>query len=167
MATELLIALEREIPELGSGFAAIELASDSLDRFADALGVRPLSEFVRVDPDVLATRGDELSLDDFSDSGEVEAIVAVPPTEGPEEQPTNWWCDPREGLNTIRAYLEHLGRNPRAVRDADAVARELRSYQRVLERAVRENIRFKLVLDIGWAPEPGSSRRERRSLQNR
>lgn len=150
MPAELLIALEREIPEFDSGAAAVKLASDPLDRLADALGVRPLSEFVRIDPHSpgLAGNGPDPEIE-LSDSGEVDALGVIPAAEGAGEG----WCDPREGLNTIRAYLDHLGRNPRAVRDPDAVAVELRGYQRVLERAATEDVRFTLVLEIGWPPE--------------
>lgn len=134
MSAALYIVLERDIPEFDAfvNGKALSSAENQLDRAAEELGVTPLMAFFSMDPQEAM---------DFLE-GEPEANGDVP------DLPAEQWFDARDGLATVRALRQHLDKNPKAVRNSEAVVRDLGEFETVLQRAASAEVRWHLAVDF-------------------
>jgi hypothetical protein len=118
--------------------------AEDLDRIASRLGVRPLSEFV----DYVDIGRDFDDLGEEIDEDEREAR--------PEPAPCDYaWFDPREGLASVAAILEHVRGDPSLFRfEGDStrghwrgmLIEDLEDCRAKLERASEEGLPFHLTL---------------------
>ena len=65
---------------------------------------------------------------------------------GPNLEPE--WFDAVEGKVWASTMLEHIRENPKAVKDADAVAADLSDYASVFEEADKRGLKWHLELDF-------------------
>lgn len=72
----------------------------------------------------------------------LSSFVTVDPWE-PEE-----WFEPEDGIQAVKALHEALKKNPRALKKAKIVRKDLREYLDVLTHAKRHGIRFCLQLAV-------------------
>ncbi len=127
------IVLERRIDGLdtetdGKGLSR---AADVLDAAALQLRVRPLSEFISVDPEQAAEflRGESV------DAGDIE----LPPLQQFSAQ---------EGLATVRALLSHVQAQPSAFKDPGYVIQDLDECERILGVATQQGVGWHFEVDF-------------------
>lgn len=102
----------------------------AIDRLCKKLKVRPLLDFCSQDPEELA---------DF---------IAEEGGQVPEELPAEQWFEAAEGLATVRALLEHLAKNPEALKNAKAIITDLKEFEAVLARLEKRKIHWHLAVDF-------------------
>ena len=79
---------------------------------------------------------------------ELRAELGEPETESePMEFPEEEWSSAEDGLQTVNALLEHLAKNPGAIRETETVISDLCDFQRVLQRVADEGVRWHLAVD--------------------
>jgi hypothetical protein len=132
MGASFYISLERQIEDidpLDMDGKAVCRAAQALETLAQRLGITPLMSFLSADPADLANYGDDLP---------EEAIADLPPrTYFPAE----------DGLKTVRALCNHLRQNPNAVPNGGEALVDLFEFEKILARAVEEDIRWHLAGD--------------------
>ncbi len=132
MSAALYIIPERAIDGFDPGVNGKALGrSTTLDRLAKQAGVKSLMEFFSQDPEEAAAF--------LEDQG-----VEYPTDELPAEQ----WFTPEEGLATVRGLLGHLAGQPDSIREAAALADDLREFEAVLSRLAVEGVRWHLAVDF-------------------
>jgi hypothetical protein len=133
MSVAYFIVLEREVPGLDplvNGKAVGRASETALTKLCTALNVTPLADFVSHDPEELASFLEDAGID--------------PPADLPAEQ----WFDAATGLATVRALRKHLVDDPKALKNATAILRDLKEFEAVLERAQKANVRWHLAVDF-------------------
>lgn len=123
------IILEREIPGIdplvdGKGLSS---ANDALEAAAGKLKVRPLMEFFSAGPE---------EVEDLL--GEGADVPKVPPKK---------FFEAADGLNTVRALLAHLEKNPGMLKRSDQVRSDLREFEKILAAAKDAGVRWHLAID--------------------
>jgi hypothetical protein len=132
MSVAYFIVPEREIDGFDhfvNGKALAQANEKTLEQLCKQLGVMSLTDFLSQDSDEIAAFLEDEGLDT------------------PEELPTEQWFEPREGLRTVRALLQHLAVEPKAIKNAKAIVEDLREYEAVLSRLEKEEILWHLALD--------------------
>jgi hypothetical protein len=127
------IVPEREIDGFDhfvNGKALGRANEKALVKLCKQLNVTPLTGFLSQDPDELA---------EFIEDEGVEV---------PESLPAEEWFDASAGLETVRALLQHLASEPKALKNSEAIIEDLRECEAVLARLAKENLRWHLALDI-------------------
>ena len=133
MGVAYFIVLDRKIRGLDTGMDGklLAAAAPSLDAMAEELKVRPLSEFISVDPEQAA---------DFIESEGVGSEGSgLPPL---RQFPAG------EGLTTVRALTAHLQARPAAVKEAEGVLRDLSACERILSTAAQHGVKWHLEVDF-------------------
>jgi hypothetical protein len=127
------IVLERRIDGLDTEMdgKGLSRAADVLDAAASRLRVRPLSEFISVDPEQAAEflRGESV------DAGDIELT--------PLQQ-----FSAQEGLATVRALLSHVQEQPMAFKNPDYVIQDLRECERILSVAAQQGVNWHFEVDF-------------------
>jgi hypothetical protein len=124
------IQLERNIPGFEAfvnGKAAAK-AAELLDSLAKDAGVTPLSDFFGASAENLA----EFAEDHGVDLKEMGAI--------PDEQ----WFSPEDGLKTLRALMQAA----ETQKLSNQILEDLKEFQKVLEAAAANGIRWHLAVDF-------------------
>ena len=127
MGVAFFVVLERKIDGLDTMMDGKALARhiEFLDALANELRVRPLSEFVSVNPDEMH--------DFLEDEGMDTADVEIPPVK---------YFSANEGLATVRAILT----SPRLLEHA--AVNDLKECERILCAAGRCDVRWHFEIDI-------------------
>ena len=131
MSTALYIVLEAPQPGFDTFVdgKALSRAEEELASMAGEIGVRPLMEFFSMSREEAANQAQEfntgLDMDSFAED----------------------WFTAAEGLQTVRALLEHVDAHPDKVPSGAGVANELTGFVHVLEEAQRRGIRWHLAVD--------------------
>lgn len=125
MSVAYFIVLEREIDGLDTYLNGKDLAKsvEALDRAAASQGLKPLSEFVSLDPDVLGDFDEEEA---DSDSNEPPSLQNFPA---------------EDGLKTIQALLKS-GKWP------EGVVIDLQDCERILKEAARHQVGWHFEVDF-------------------
>ena len=133
MGVAYFIVLDRKIRGLDTVMDGkmLAAAAPSLDVIATELQVRPLSEFISLDPEQAA---DFLESEDAGSGG-----ADVPPLRQ---------FSAHEGLATVRALLAHLQAKPAAVKQAENMLRDLRDCERILSTAAQHGVKWHLEVDF-------------------
>lgn len=100
----------------------------TLEKLFSELNVTPLMDFHSVDPEELA---------EFFDGDMPEDLNT------PEE-----WFMAADGLQSVRALLEHLRKNPKAIKNSADVIDDLADFERVLAALAKAKVRWHLAIDI-------------------
>lgn len=132
MGASYYISLERQIDDvdpLDMDGKAVCRASEALDALAGRLKVAPLRSFFSADPAQMADYVDEVSDDDLAN--------AAPRT----------YFSAEDGLKTVRALCNHLRAHPESVPDGDEALVDLFEFEKILARAVEEDVRWHLAGD--------------------
>lgn len=128
MGAALYIVLETEIPGLDTMVDG-KMLSRAEERLADAAtrrGVRPLMEFFSMNPEEAGG---------FLEGEGLEGVVEVP-----AEQ----WFLPEEGLRTVQALLGEAEASP----ELSEALQDLQGFQRILQEAEKNGVRWHLAVDI-------------------
>ncbi|MCI0377979.1 MAG: hypothetical protein L0215_10255 [Gemmataceae bacterium] len=138
MGAAIYIVLEKDIPEFDPfvNGKALSASEKWLGALAKKLGVTPLMDFFSADPEEVL---------DFIE-GEEEA-TGEPVADLPE-LPAEQWFDAAEGLRTVRILRSHLTANAKELRNAQAVVSDLDEFERVLEKASSQKVRWHLAVDF-------------------
>ncbi len=124
------VALERELPAAATivvdGKALIHRQHD-LDELAEQLGLRPLTDFLSVDPSAI---------------GQFLQEQGINPHDYPI--PDEEWFSPADALPTVRGLLGRLRAAPDAVLDSHRIIRDLSGIEQILVLAEQEAISFHL-----------------------
>lgn len=128
MSSAYYIVLERKIEGLNEEVNGKPLAKagESLDALAQKAGVRTLTDFFSVVPEEVA--------DLFEDKG-----LDLP------NLPSETWFSAEDGLKTFRALIEAAGNADNAI--PNEVVQDLKDFQRVLETAQANGVRWHLAVD--------------------
>ena len=129
MGASFYISLERAIDDvdpLDIDGKAVCRASEALEALAERLKVTPLLTFYSADPSELADLADDL------------------PDEALAELPPRTYFPAEDGLRTIRTLCNHLRQNPDAVPDGAEALVDLYEFEKILARAVEEDVRWHL-----------------------
>lgn len=98
--------------------------------------------------DEIAVAQDAVCLENFCSPTVLEICRSLV---GEEEPGPLKWFEPRDALQTVVAILRYGDSHPGALR---GIVRDLRTFERALEEAVRKKVRFRLQLDYrGVLPE--------------
>ena len=112
---------------------ALARNEDALERLAERLKVPPLLEYFSADENSMAVLLEQ-------GAGDPEWAKNLP-----EPQ----WYEPSYGLLTVRALLSFLRDAPTALgSETEAVAEELREYERVLYKTAQRNLRWHVA--VSW-----------------
>ena len=132
MSAALYIVLERE--GVGSDASvngkALSKAETALDQIARQLSVTPLMEFFSLDPEEAAEVVEEHGGD--PDTMEFE-----------EEQ----WHEASSGLASVRALRDYVAKQPSSGPNAGGVIADLADFERVLQSAQEQGLRWHLSVD--------------------
>lgn len=131
MSVAFFIVPEREVPGLDTDVNGKALGrSRGLQRVAQAAGVRPLMEFFSL----------ELA--------EAESILEDEGLDAPENGlPPVQWFPAAAGLTTVSGILAYLAVHPDSLREAEAVASDLREFESVLLQLDAAGVRWHLAVD--------------------
>ncbi len=135
MAACLYIVVEGEDPgfDIFVNGHAMARNEDALERLAERLKVPPLLDFFSADENSMALLLEQ-------GAGNPDWVQHLP---GPQ------WFNPAEGLITICALIDFLGRQPVALGSETApVLSELCEYERVLRKTTDRNLRWHLA--VSW-----------------
>jgi hypothetical protein len=135
MAASMYIVVEGEDPGYDTFVNGRSLArhEDALEKLALSLGVRPLIEFFSADENSMALLIEE-------GGGSQELLRRLPPPQ---------WYGPGEGLQTVRALIVALQREPQQLGTEGArVLAELTEYARVLQKTELYGLRWHLA--VSW-----------------
>ena len=106
---------------------------DSLEKLAQALGVRPLIEFFSADENSMSLLIEE-------GAGNIELLKRLPPPQ---------WYQGREGLETVMALIDELVEDPYQLgTEGPQVLEELQQYARVLAKTDDRGMRWHLA--VSW-----------------
>jgi len=111
---------------------ALSRAEPELADIAARLGVVPLMDYFSMDP---------------TEAEEFLAVADVDYASLGIELREAQWFSATEGLKTINGLLQYLQQEPGMVKDVEAVLRDLRECQRMLEAAEKHQIRWHLAVD--------------------
>ena len=133
MSSAIFIVLDKVEPGLDAFVNGKTLARhfEALEALAEQLGVRPLSDFVRIDFDEVAAVLEDETLD-----------RSFPPQECPDAADL---YDPEEGLTSVRALLGYLREEP--TEEAQGICMDLMEFEEVLKRAAAVSATFCLNWD--------------------
>jgi hypothetical protein len=133
MGVAYFIVLERRIEGLDAEMDGKSLAraTEVLDSIASQLGVRPLSEFISLDPGQAS---------EFLDGEGVDA--------GDIKLPALQQFPAQEGLSTVRALVAYLQSHPQSVERTDRVINDLRECERVLKVAAEHGVGWHFEADF-------------------
>jgi hypothetical protein len=132
MSVALYIVAEKEIEGFDPFVNGKAIGrSNEMEKLARKAGLTPLVDMASQDPEDM--RG--LIEDAGGDPDEVDI---------PEEQ----WFSAEKGLDAVRAHIEYLQENPKAINNSDEILQDLREYETVLMRLVKEKVRFHFAVDI-------------------
>lgn len=128
----LFIVLHRDIPGLDTYVNGQMLSEREplLERLARKLNVVPLLEFTSQDPEEGAALLEEMGVD----PSEIDL---------PEET----WFSSLQGLQTVQTLSTFLKEHPATMPDTDRIREELAEWEKVLSRAVEENVPWHLSVD--------------------
>lgn len=128
MGSAYYIVLEHPIAGLDTSMDGKSLAKavDDLDWTAKQIGVKPLSEFVSVDPDVAR----EFLEDETSGLPELQHFSAV------------------EGLKSVQALIREIQAWPSGARKTEGVLSDLRECERILNAAAGKGVRWHIEVDF-------------------
>jgi hypothetical protein len=123
------IQLERNIPgfEVFVNGKAIAKVGEVLDSIANDVGVTPLSDFFSASTKDLVSMAESHGVD-LKEMGVI-----------PEEQ----WFPAEDGVKTVRALMQAESRNL-----DDRILEELKEFQKVLQAAASNGIRWHLAIDF-------------------
>jgi hypothetical protein len=132
MSVALYIVAEKEIEgfDLFVNGKAVG-RSNHMEKLAKKAGFTPLMDMVSHDPEEM--RG--LIEDAGGDPDEMDI---------PEEQ----WFPAKQGLDAVVAHIEYLQKNPKAINNTAEILDDLREFETVLKRLVKEKVRFHFAIDI-------------------
>jgi len=133
MGVAYFIVLERKIDGLDTMMdgKGISRSSELLDVAATKLSVRPLSEFISVDPEQAA----DFLEGEGADVGEIE----LPPLQQFSAQ---------DGLTTVQALLAHVQASPHIIQNAEHVILDLRECERILNAAAKHGVGWHFEVDF-------------------
>ena len=114
------------VGKLGRDCMEIEPALKTLDKLAKKKKLPDLSSLLSVDPEEMA---EMLDMD-------VEDLGAPP------EQ----WFAPEEGLKTVRGLLAALAADPKAAKNQDLIAGDLKQLESELAKAAKQKVKFHFVM---------------------
>ena len=131
---------------------AVALASDLLDRLAEAAEVRPLLDFFSMDPDEVDALFEGLNLaGEPEPTGPADAGDEVPTL---EEAPPEEWFDADDGLATVRALIQAVQDLPTPEPPdpfnppPEAILTDLREFETILDYLAAEGVRWHLSVDF-------------------
>ncbi len=93
--------------------------------------------------DMMARAEDVILLENYCSPTVSEMLSSLV---GEDEAGALKWFDPKDGLDTVRGLLAYLRRKPTTVRGVSA---DLKAFEKALDQAVRQKIKFRLMLDYG------------------
>ena len=127
------IVLERKIDGLDTMMdgKSISHSSELLDAVATKLSVRPLSEFISVDPEQAA----DFLEGEGADVGEIE----LPPLQQFSAQ---------DGLTTVQALLAHIQASPHTIQNEENLIMDLREGERILSVAAKNGVGWHFEVDF-------------------
>jgi hypothetical protein len=131
MGAALFIVLEREVSGIDAGSVSGKFLSKKLEWLDDAakeLNVRPLSEFISINPE------------DAEAFLEGEGADASGLSLAPEQ-----WFTADEGMNTVQALLQQIASTSPG---ETGLSQDLKACLQVLTRAQQEDIRFHFAVDF-------------------
>ncbi len=136
MGVAYFIVLDRKIEGLDANMNGklLAQAAQALDTVAERAGVRPLSQFISVDPEQAA---------DFleGEGGEASAFEIPPLRQFPAQ----------EGLTTVRALLDYFQSHPAepvGINELSPVLQDLKECERILSAAAQHNVKWHLEVDF-------------------
>lgn len=132
MGSAFFIVLEQDIDGTSIDMNGKSLASnaDILDKYARQLGVRPLLDFIGIDP----TRAKHFLIS--------EGIGFI------RELPQMPWFSAEEGLKSVHALSEYMLANPAVVADAEGILEDLNKCENILSAAAKHGIRWHFEVDF-------------------
>ena len=133
MGTAYFIVLERPVAGLDTSMDGKSLAKEvaDLDWTAKETGVRPLSEFVSVNPDMAREflEGQGMSTSDMS-MPELQQFTA------------------EEGLKSVRMLLREIQAWVPGAKDTRGILADLRECERILDAAAGQSVRWHFEVDF-------------------
>lgn len=133
MSVALFIVPEREIEGFDHFVNGKYISHESdakLNKFCKKIGVPSLYKYCSQNPDELA---------DLIEGEGVDVPDDLPPLE---------WFDASEGIRTIQAMLNELGKGNSPFKNTEGVIEDLKEYENVLQRLELEGIRWHMELDF-------------------
>lgn len=134
MSESLFVTLEQNLDDIDimpSGKAVAKML-DRLDDITDEIGVTRLSDFIGGDGEDLS----EIAEQEGWDLGGFGASTGG-----------SVWFDAGDGLDTIRALAGYIESDPDSIKRAKALLEELKEFEKVLEIAQTNSVRFRLEAD--------------------
>ena len=133
MGVAYFIVLERKLGGLDAMMdgKCLARAAEILDAISPHLGIRPISDFISVDPEQAAA----FLKGEGADVGDME----LPPLH-------QFTAD--EGLTTVRALLAHVQSKPQTVNQPEGVVQDLRESERILIAAAQHGVGWHFEIDI-------------------
>jgi len=133
MGTAYFIVLERPIAGLDTSMDGKSLAKEvaDLDWTAKEIGVRPLSEFVSVDP--------EMAREFLEGGGVSTSEIPLPDVQH---------FSPEEGLKSVQALFREIQAWPPGTKDTAEVLADLRECERILLGAANNGVRWHFEVDF-------------------
>lgn len=128
MSAAYYIILEKEDTGIDLNVYGRGISRDQevLDKIAQDIGIKPLSNFYSIDVEsVLDLIGEDIT------------SLGIP---------DEYWFDSREGLITIQLLLNYITNNNSGI--SKSTVTELQNYERILKEAVIHNTRWHLAIDI-------------------
>lgn len=131
MATALVVALEKELPEARAAYAkakpgrALARESDRLDTAARGRGVTPLSSLLSESREALVAQ--------FKEAGFDPEKMRIPPEQ---------WFGAADGLKSVRALSEHVTARLNDFKQPNPILRDLKATEALLAAADAAGIRF-------------------------
>jgi hypothetical protein len=135
MAASMYIVVEGEDPgyDIFVNGRALARNEDAMEALARSIGVKPLIDFFSADQNSMALLIEE-------GAGDPQLLDKLPPPQ---------WFAPEEGLQTVRALLETLDREPAQLgSESEFIREELEEYATVLRKTVERKLRWHLA--VSW-----------------
>ena len=134
MSESFYINLEQNLDEIDIMPAGKAMAKmmDRLDEITDEIGVTRLADFI-------ANDGEDMSELVEQEGWDLGGFAA---TAGGAH-----WFDAADGLDTVRALAGYIESDPSSIKRAKALLEELKEFEKVLEIAQTNNVRFRLEAD--------------------
>lgn len=130
----LYIVTEMKIPDFDNYVSGrvLSRAEPVLHAVAQRQNVKPLMEFFSQNPETTA---------------QILRSEGIPIKKQKQEILLEQWFEAKDGLATVQTLLKWVTENPERIKNHEALIAELKDFERVLERADAEGIRWHLDVD--------------------
>jgi len=115
----------------------LALESEKITKILETLGKPDFDQFISENPDDARAMLAEFGGDDDAED------------DGGAELPPEQWFSADEGIVVVKALADHLHANPKSVRDANGVMRELKAMHEVFAKVKAASLKWHFVVDFG------------------